>query len=478
MTLTVNDILDLPHVRSIGFERIHGPLCDGVSTDSRTVGQGKLFVALHGEKFDGHNFITKAIELGAAAIVADAKWAEANPIMVSSLNIPILIVENTIKALGQLANLHRKKFRIPVVVVGGSNGKTTTKEMISAVLGTKLRVLSTEGNFNNHIGVPHTLLRLGKEHQAAVIEIGTNHFGEITHLCSVAEPTHVLITNIGREHLEFFGSVEGVAKAEAEAFDWIRQNPRAKAVGFVNQDDKRIAKRAKGLRRSVSYGFAKGPASVKGKLAAFDDDARALLEVKPKGKKAFRFRVGVPGQHNALNALAAATVGLAFKISSKNIGEALSAFRSASKRMQVVKLPQLTILNDTYNSNPDSAIAALNVLAGIRTGGKKIVVLADMLELGKNSVAEHLRIGQAVSKSGARHLLTFGPMSKNTHDGSAVVLKAHFEDKKSLCEHLVEMITPGDVVLVKGSRGMKMEEVVAFLEERFKQTQHTPDQAA
>ena len=478
MTFTGKDILALPHLQALGFERVKGQLCDGISTDSRSVGQGKLFIALHGEKFDGHNFITKAVESGAAAIIADTKWAEANPIMVSSLNLPRLIVEDTVKTLGQLANLHRKRFRIPIVVVGGSNGKTTTKEMIAAVLRTKFRVMSTEGNLNNHIGVPQTLLRLERQHQVGVVEIGTNHFGEIAHLCSVAEPTHVLITNIGREHLEFFGSVEGVAKAEGEAFEWIRKNRRSKAIGFVNQDDKRIRKQAKGLRKSVTYGFDKGPATVKGKLLSVDDNACVALEVKPKGKKAFRVQVAVPGRHNATNALAASALGLAFKVPAKKITEALSSFTSASKRMQVLKLDGLTVLNDTYNSNPDSALAALQVLEGVRTRGKKIVVLADMLELGKNSADEHRRVGLAIAQSGVKHLLTYGPRSQNAHDGSSVVFKTHFDQKSTLCEHLVELITPGDVVLVKGSRGMKMEEVVAFLAERYKQTQNTPDQAA
>jgi UDP-N-acetylmuramoyl-tripeptide--D-alanyl-D-alanine ligase len=478
MTLTGNDILSIPHIQALGFERSKGMLCDGISTDSRTVAHGKLFIALHGEKYDGHNFITKAVELGASAIIADAKWAEANPIMVSSLNIPRLVVQDTVIALGLLARHHREKFRIPLVVVGGSNGKTTTKEMVSAVLRTKFRVLSTEGNLNNHIGVPHTLLRIEKQHQVAVVEIGTNHFGEITHLCSVAGPTHVLMTNIGREHLEFFGTVEGVAKAEGEAFEWIRKNRRSKAVGFVNQDDKRIKKQAKGLRRIVSYGFEKGPATVKGKILSFNDDACPLIEVKPKGKKAFRAQVAVPGQHNALNALAAAAVGLAFNVPAKKIVQALETFTSASKRMQVLKLRGLTVLNDTYNSNPDSTLAALNVLEGVKPRGKKIAVLADMLELGTNGAAEHTRVGEAVAKSGARFLLTYGPLSRNTSEGSTVVLKAHFEEKKALCDHLAELITPGDVVLIKGSRGMKMEEVVAFLEERFKLTQNSPDQAA
>jgi UDP-N-acetylmuramoyl-tripeptide--D-alanyl-D-alanine ligase len=478
MTFTGKDILALPHLQALGFERLQEVLCNGFSTDSRMVQPGNLFIALHGETFDGHNFITKAVESGAGAIIADAKWAESNPIMLSSLNTPRLIVEDTVRSLGQLANAHRKRFKIPVLVVGGSNGKTTTKEMIAAVLRTKFRVLSTEGNLNNHIGVPQTLLRLERQHQIAVIEIGTNHFGEIAYLCSIVEPTHALITNIEREHLEFFGTVDGVAKAEGEAFDWLRLHRRSKAVAFVSQDDWRLKKLSKGIKKPVTYGFEKGPATVKGKLLLFDDDACAELEVKQRRKKAFKVHVAVPGQHNAHNALAAAAVGLTMRVPATRIAQALSTFVSANKRMQVLKLNGITLLNDTYNSNPDSTLAALRVLESIRTAGKKIAVLADMLELGADAAEEHRRIGQAVAKSGAAYLLTYGPLSLHTHEGATTKFKTHFEQKSMLSEHLAELLANGDTVLVKGSRGMKMEEVVGFLSERFKQSQTTPDQAA
>jgi UDP-N-acetylmuramoyl-tripeptide--D-alanyl-D-alanine ligase len=478
MTFTGKDLLSLPHLQALGFERTKGLLCEGISTDSRTVQRGNLFIALHGEKFDGHNFITKAVESGAGTVIADAKWAEANAILLSSLNLPRLIVEDTARSLGQLAKDHRRRFRIPVLVVGGSNGKTTTKEMISSVLRTKYRVLSTEGNLNNHIGVPQTLLRLERQHQIAVIEIGTNHFGEITYLCSIAEPTHVLITNVGREHLEFFGTVDGVARAEGEAFHWLREHRKSKAVGFVNRDDRRLKKLSKGIRKSITYGFDKGTTTVKGKVVTLDTEARAQLEVKPKGKKVFQIRVAVPGQHNAANALAAATVGLAFRVPAKGIVRALSTFMSANKRMQVLKLDGITVLNDTYNSNPDSAVAALGVLGAVQSTGKKIVVLADMLELGPCAVEEHRRVGQAVAKSGAKYLLTYGSLARDLHDAATTVFKTHFDQKNLLSEHLAELLAQGDVVLVKGSRGMKMEEVVAFLAERFKSSQDTPGQAA
>ncbi len=478
MKFTGNDILSLPHVRALSFDHRHNLVFNGVSTDSRTIRRGDLFIALHGETFDGHNFITKAAEAGAAVIIADARWADANPILLSSLNLPMLIVEDAVQSLGRLANAHRRKFKIPILVVGGSNGKTTTKEMISSVLRTKFRVLNTEGNLNNHIGVPQTLLRLENEHQVAVIEIGTNHFGEIAYLCSIAEPTHVLITNVGREHLEFFGSLEGVARAEGEAFDWLRKQARGSFIGFVNQDDRFVLKQSKGLRRSVTYGFGKHASSVRGAVRSIDANGCTHVEIKPRAKTAFRIQLSVLGLHNACNALAAATVGLTFKVPVKRIQEALSTFISAGKRMQVLKLNGITVLNDTYNSNPDSALAALGVLESLHTSGKKIAVLGDMLELGTGAIEEHQRIGQAVAKSGAKHLLTFGPLSKHTHEAATTPFKTHYELKGTLAEELVGQLAPGDVVLVKGSRGIKMEEVVAFLAERFKQSQDTAGQAA
>jgi UDP-N-acetylmuramoyl-tripeptide--D-alanyl-D-alanine ligase len=477
MKLTASTLLALPHLQALGFERGKDFVLTGISTDSRTIQHGDLFIALRGDTFDGHNFITKAVEAGAGAIVADSKWVEPNQILFSSLNVPRLIVEDTIHTFGQMANVHRKKFKIPVLVIGGSNGKTTTKEMVSAVLRSKFRILHTEGNLNNHVGVPQTILRLEKEHQIAVLEIGTNHFGEIDYLCSIVEPTHVLITNVGREHLEFFGSIDGVAKAEGEAFEWLRQHRRTTGIGFVNQDDGHLKKQSKGVHKSISYGFAKGAASVKGKVQSVSENACVQLEVRQRAKKSFRVQLSVPGQHNAFNALAAATVGLTFKVPVKRIQQALSSFSSASKRMQVLKLDSVIVLNDTYNSNPDSVMAALGVLGSIGTPGKKIAVLADMLELGKNSIEEHKRIGEAVTTSGAKYLLTYGQLSKHTHEAAATAQKSHYEQKTVLSEYLFSLLSPGDVVLVKGSRGMRMEEVVAFITERFKTPKTTPDQA-
>lgn len=478
MKLTANDILLLPHVQALGFERAKDLVLTGVSTDSRTIQHGDLFIALRGGTFDGHNFITKAVEAGAAAIIAEAKWVEPNQILFSSLNVPRLLVEDTIRTFGLLANAHRKKFEIPVLVIGGSNGKTTTKEMVSSVLCSKFRILNTEGNLNNHVGVPQTIMRLEKEHEIAVLEIGTNHFGEIDYLCSVVEPTHVLITNVGHEHLEFFGSLDGVSKAEGEAFEWLRQHRPSTGVGFVNRDDSHLKNKSKGIHKAITYGFAKGAASVKGRVQSLDEDACVRLEIRQSAKKPFRVQLSVPGHHNAFNALAAATVGLTFKVPVKRIQQALSSFSSASKRMEVLKVDSVIVLNDTYNSNPDSVMAALGVLGSIGTPGKKIAVLADMLELGKNSIEEHKHIGELVTTSGVKYLLTYGPLSKHTHEAAAMAGKSHYEQKAVLSEFLFGILSPGDVVLIKGSRGMKMEEVVAFITERLKMSKATPDQAA
>jgi UDP-N-acetylmuramoyl-tripeptide--D-alanyl-D-alanine ligase len=475
--LTQKDILSVDHVQAIGFDKAKRFVSTGVSTDSRTVCSGDLFFAVRGDKFDGHNFLTKAVEAGAAGLVIDRKWADANAILLSSLNVPRLVVEDTVRALGQLATTYRRRFKMPVLVIGGSNGKTTTKEMVRAVLGTKYKVLATEGNLNNQIGVPQTLFRLEKKHQIALVEIGTNHFGEIAYLCSVIEPTHVLVTNVGREHLEFFGTLGGVAKAEGEAFEWLRTNRPKTGTGFVDADDTRLVKKAKGLKKLIPYGFAK-KAAVKGKLLSMNESACARLEVKAKGKKPFTVDLSVPGAHNAQNALAAATVGLFFRVPATKVQKALASFAGSSKRMQLVKLAGVTILNDTYNANPDSVMAAFQTLRAASATGKKIAVLADMLELGENAIDEHRRIGQAAASYGVEYLLTFGALAKHIHDAAATKFKAHYDQKNILSEYLAELLTDGDIVLVKGSRGMKMEDVVTFLLERSKEAHGSSEQAA
>jgi UDP-N-acetylmuramoyl-tripeptide--D-alanyl-D-alanine ligase len=466
MKLTKPDILALPYHKAIGFDGLKNINILGISIDSRTIKAGELFIAIRGDQFDGHNFISKAIEMGASGIIVERQWAEANATMMVSIHIPRLTVENTIHALGDLARIYRRKYAIPFIAVGGSNGKTTTKEMLKSILSQKYCVLSTEGNFNNHIGVPQTLFRLKEKHEIAVIEIGTNHPGEIEYLCTVLEPTHGLITNIGCEHLEFFGSIEGVAKAEGELFDWLAKH---NGISFVNMDDKHIVHLTRKLKKKVRYGFSSRSVSVRGMVKSFNANAQAALRVKPQAKNAFDITVIAPGEHNAQNALAATAVGLALKVPRVSIQKALSSFQSASKRMQIQRAAKITILNDTYNANPDSTLAALATLHTMASNGKKIAVLSDMLELGHQTEGLHQQIGKALAQYSVDILFTVGTLSKFIYDAAFVETKAHFENKAILIEHLFHTLSDGDIVLIKGSRGMKMEEVVNALIEHFSQ---------
>jgi UDP-N-acetylmuramoyl-tripeptide--D-alanyl-D-alanine ligase len=314
--------------------------------------------------------------------------------------------------------------------------------------------LKTEGNLNNQVGVPLTLLRMTRRHQVAVIEHGTNHPGELETLMKISEPTHAVITSIGREHLEFFSSLDGVAKEEGTVFRYSR-------FGFINADEPKIVRQAKKLAHSMRYGF-KGPrVHVRGKITGINEKGCARMQIRSqKFSTPLEISLNVPGAHNASNALAAAAVGIQSGIAKKNIVRALESFSASSKRMEIVSIRSVTILNDTYNANPDSVLAALSTLASISVPGKKIVVLGDMLELGEQSDHEHAKIGLEVADRGFEYLLTFGPHSRCIFEASKLGFAQHFDDKTALMKTLYATLSPGDAVLIKGSRGMKMEEVV------------------
>lgn len=458
-SLTFNDLKALRPTRMIHPEALETRMFTGISTDSRTLSPGEVFVALSGEQFDGHAFVHQARERGAAAALVERPVADSS-------DLPLVVVSNTLAALRRLAHNHRRKFKIPVIAIGGSNGKTTTKEMVAAILRTNGNILSTAGNLNNHIGVPLTLLRLRSEHEAAVVEIGTNHPGEIASLLKVVEPTHGLITNIGHEHLEFFGSLRGVAREEGALFRWLA----GRGVAFLNADDPETLRLGKGVRRKVTFGFSKG-LDVSGSALQFD--AHGCPAFRCGGKKvarSFPVRLAVPGAHTAANALAAVAVGVAFKVPSRRIQRALEHFQAPSKRMEVLSIAGITVFNDTYNANPDSVIAGLKTLAGAAVSGKRIAVLADMKELGAAGPAEHARIGALLSGLGIEYLLTYGDVARHYHDSAQVMFAVHYDQKNVLAEYLAELLTPGDAVLIKGSRGMVMEDIVSFLIQRLPST--------
>ncbi len=455
MNLTLGDLEALPLSELRGPRRRPGQTFTGVTTDSRQVIPGNLFIALRGGRFDGHAFVADAIARGARGIVVESSYhLPAEPM------VPHLLVENTTTALGDLALAYRRKFSIPVLAIGGSNGKTTTKDMIAGVLGSRYAVLSTAGNLNNHIGVPQTLFRLRASHEIAVVEIGTNHPGEIRYLCGILEPTHGLVTTIGREHLEFFKTVAGVAREEGALYEALA----ATGVGFVNADDERVMTIGRAVKRRILYGVRSRGARIRGALGPAGEPSMSFWK-RGSGRRA-QVRLRVPGEHNALNALAAAAVGLEFGVPVSSIVRALERFRPSSKRMEVIRLGGMTVLNDTYNANPDSTIAALRTLVSMGGRGKRIAVLADMLELGEAGPAEHERVGREASKLRIDHLLTFGTLAKETSRASGLPGAVHYDQKNMLAEYLVELAGPGDVILVKGSRGMAMEDVVTFFTER------------
>lgn len=457
MTLTIADIMAIPRIGAKNIETLPVKLAIGISTDSRTVKRGDAFVAIRGEKFDGHTFVPQAFERGAVVAIVD-KQADVKQFGEK----PIIVVTETTKGLGQLAKLYRKKFTIPFIVIAGSNGKTTTKDMVGEILSSKFSVVATEGNMNNHIGVPLTLFRVQKKHDIAVLELGSNHFGELAYLCDIVQPTHGLVTNIGREHLEFFGNLNGVAQEEGTVFDAVR----AAGTGIVNVDDPFLMKRAKTLKRKITYGFTNTAARVRGTFLGLDTKARPSFSVKIRGKKGMTVRLPVPGKHLAANALAAVAVGYTMDVPLNDIRRRLERFTSPSKRMEVVTVGGVTIINDTYNANPDSMVAALETLRAMQTKGKKIAVLADMLELGDRAEREHRALGPLVNQC-ADFLLTYGFHARCIYEESTLGMKFHYDQKNVLSEYVAELVSPGDVVLVKGSRGMNMEDVVVFLRERL-----------
>ncbi len=469
MNLTIGDVLTLKHLGAHNISMPEKRTFTGVSTDSRTVARGELFVALRGENFDGNRFVARAFRRGAAAAIVDSRAGRRG-----AGKHPVIVVRDGVKALGALAALYRRKFSLPVIAVAGSNGKTTAKEMIASVLSKKFRVLRTSGNLNNEIGVPLTLFGIRRGHEVAVIEIGTNHFGEVKRLARIAAPTHGIITNIGGEHLRYFRDLDGVARAEGELYDYLEEQG---GTVFVNADDPRLRRMSermlkrmkrstgrlaeKGRVRITRYGFTGPGRAVRGGAVSVDQRGRPEFSVQPRTKNPFRVRMSVPGTHNASNGLAAAAVGLEFGVGRKSVCTALSCFRAVGKRMETVRAGGVTILNDTYNANPASVESALETLSLFTGRGKKIVVLADMLELGADAAKEHMKIGRRIAKLGFRPLFCYGPMAKRYCRGSG--RGRHFDDKRALARELRKTARRGDVVLVKGSRGMKMEEIVGDL---------------
>ena len=423
----------------------------GVSIDSRTIERGELFVAIRGKRFDGHDFVERAVEKGAKAVLIQQDRDKER-----TWNLPegvrTIVVEDTVTSLGELASRHRRRFDIPLIAITGSNGKTTTKEMTADVLATSSTVHRSQGNLNNHLGVPLSLFELREGQQYAVLEMGVNHFGELDYLCNLAEPTAGLITNISAVHTEYFDSQEGVAKAKGELFNALPKDGTA----FVNIDDHLIPPLAKKLSQTVTYGFT-GKADVRGEL--IDDDRGKIGGLRINGEVSIRLQVG--GRGYASNALAAAAVGLHFGVSLAEVKSALEAFSGSPHRMQELTIAGRFFIDDTYNANPASVHEALEVLARRNSVGKKVVVLGDMLELGEDGERAHRAVGEEVQAFGIQTLMTFGALASAAGKNVPKSVNfGHFQTKNDLARALLSLTERGDLVLVKGSRAMRMEDVL------------------
>ncbi len=462
MNLKVTDLLRLKNTKIVNAEAIEGLKFSGVSIDSRKCGKNDLFFAIIGERFDGHDFVKGVLKGGTKCAVVSKKWYSklSETEKRSFKNKCFITVEDTILSMGELANIYRSKFLIPLIGVAGSNGKTSTKDFIAHVLSKKYKVLKTEGNLNNTIGVPLTLFRLKDEHDFAVVELGMNHFKEIEYLCQVAKPQFGILTNIGKEHLEFLKDLKGVAKAEGELVEYLKETY---GTLFLNADDKFITKMPGRTRMNVfSYG-TNGRPDVKGRVKKFNT-FYPEVEIKYHNK-IINTTLNTIGFQSFQAALSAAAIGFYFEVPVNSIKKAVSEYKiESNKRNQLKNIRGVWVIDDTYNSNPDSVISALENLKAYKVNGNKYIVLGDMLELGKTSKKEHYEIGKLIKKMKFDNLFTFGKDSYQTFLGAkGLENNYHFSDKETLAEFVMLNIKKGDVMLAKGSRSMKMEEIIETL---------------
>lgn len=412
-----------------------------ISTDSRQIKPGCLFFALKGENFDGNQYTEGAVAQGAAYAVIDDATRDGSR---------MLLVDNVLATLQQLALVHRRKFSFPVLAITGSNGKTTTKELIHAVLGRKYSVTATKGNLNNHIGVPLTLLGITEETQIAIIEMGANHQLEIESYCQIAEPTHGLITNIGKAHLGGFGGFEGVIKAKSELYAWLRQTD---GTAFVNAGNGLLMELTPGMHR-VLYGD-NAKATTMGKVR----ENTSFLELDWYSETGtIAIKTNLAGSYNFENAMAAICIGDFFNVAPADIQGAISDYLPSNSRSQAMKTERNSIILDAYNANPTSMQLAVENLRQVKAQ-HKMVILGDMLELGDESPAEHSAIVNLVEESGFEKMIFVGPDFKEVIAGRFICFINSDEAKDWLHTQNIRDFT----ILVKGSRGIKMEKVLEAL---------------
>jgi UDP-N-acetylmuramoyl-tripeptide--D-alanyl-D-alanine ligase len=412
-----------------------------ISTDSRQIVPGCLFFALKGDNFDGNKYTSIALDAGAAYSVIDDPSCDGKQ---------TLLVNDVLEALQLLARMHRRKFNIPVIGITGSNGKTTTKELINAVLSQQYQVTATKGNLNNHIGVPLTLLGITEETQVAIIEMGANHQGEIAQLCTLAEPTHGLITNIGRAHLGGFGGYEGVIKAKSELYTWLRISG---GEAFVNGENPMLMELSAGIKRTM-YGTQEG-SFTRGKAR---ENAEMLCIDWVKGDSTISLETNLVGNYNFENVMSAISMGTYFNVPPGKIKAAITSYLPSNSRSQAMKTAHNSIILDAYNANPTSMQVAIENFRLVKALNK-MVILGDMLELGDESLAEHMAIVNLVDKTAFDNVILVGPDFKKVAEERFICFTTSDEARDWLLKQQLQNYT----ILVKGSRGIKMEKVLEAL---------------
>ncbi|NLK96930.1 MAG: UDP-N-acetylmuramoyl-tripeptide--D-alanyl-D-alanine ligase [Epulopiscium sp.] len=431
----------------------------GISTDSRRISFGDLFIPLTGENFDGHHFIPQAFEKGAKACLSERRDA-----------LPpegkfIIQVENSKQALMDLAAYYRSLFAIPVVAVTGSVGKTSTKDMIASVLSQHYKVLKTQGNYNNEIGVPLTIFQLNKEHEVAVIEMGMNHFGEIHNLSKIAKPNIAVITNIGVSHIENLGSQEGILQAKSEIFDYLKED----GVAVLNGDDYFL----KTLIGKIPFEIVYFGLETYHQVYAKNIQSQGVDGTEADfvlGEQEVHIQIPSPGKHMVYNALCAATIGLKLNLTLEEIKNGILTYQASKMRMDIFRTKKnVQIINDVYNASPQSMKAALDVLNEI-SNGRRIAILGDMLEMGSYSEHAHKEVGEYAAQNKIDDLFCVGTEAKHIaqgaiHGGMDESRVRTFLSQEALWDALEHFIAPEDTILVKASRGIHLEKTVEKIKE-------------
>ena len=450
LDLTVREMLDILETDAVGVPARTLSRKVNLCMDSREPAKGVVFWPIKGVRFDAHQFVNQMEKDGALMSIVNQDAVEQGAF---KMYAP---VDDTTKALLKLAKGYQRRFKVKKVGITGSNGKTTTKEMVKAVLSTCYNTHATQGNFNNHIGVPMTLFQIKRTHEAAVIEMGTSGPDEIRPLSLATEPDVAVITNVGASHLERLGDLDGVFKEKMTITAGLKKG----GVLIVNADDEHLCKaRSNKNYKVVTFGMRRGVIKPEG--LTWDENSCACFSI---GRT--KFQLNVPGVHNLYNALAAIAVGLAFRVPKARIASALNAFRGTSMRMDVKSANGFKIVSDCYNANPSSTKMALLTIGNMSKVNRRIAVLGDMLELGKESRNLHEQIGTMVPEANFDILVTVGEMAKFFVKGAksrGMRSVFHFSNVQEVIDFLIDTVSEGDVLLVKGSRGMKMEQVVEAL---------------